>query len=261
VLSIVEAIPQIIEGLIDALPTVISLLIQALLNNLPKIIGGLIQVVIGIVQALPQIFGSLIEGVVNVFAGIWDGLGKVFGNIGGWFKEKFGGAVKAIKDVFGGIGSFFTGVWNNIKNIFSKVGKAIGDAVSKAVKTAVNWVLEKAIGIINGFIKAINFAIEVINLIPGVELNKLSLLAVPKLAKGGIIDSATLAVVGEQGKEAVMPLENNTEWMDMLADKLSAKGAPSKIVLTIDGRELGHATINSINNLTRQTGKLQLALV
>lgn len=45
---------------------------------------------------------------------------------------------------------------------------------------------------------------------------------VPMLAKGGVVDGATLAVIGEAGKEAVMPLENNTGWINDLAQKISA---------------------------------------
>lgn len=45
---------------------------------------------------------------------------------------------------------------------------------------------------------------------------------VPAFAKGGVVSSPTLALVGEAGKEAVMPLENNTGWITELAEKLSA---------------------------------------
>ena len=64
--------------------------------------------------------------------------------------------------------------------------------------------------------------------------------------------------------EAVLPLDRNTEWMDTLADKIAARSggqAPSKIILTIDGKELGRATINNINSITKQTGSLPLVLV
>lgn len=44
----------------------------------------------------------------------------------------------------------------------------------------------------------------------------------PALAKGGIVTSPTTALIGEAGAEAVMPLENNTEWIYMLADQLSS---------------------------------------
>ena len=164
---------------------------------------------------------------------------------------------------------WFQNLWKSIKNFFSDaktffadVGKKIGDAISGAVKGAVNAILKNIVNKINTFIGAINTAIGIINAIPGVNINKLSKLSVPQLAKGGIVDSATLAVIGERGKEAVLPLENNIGWMDSLADKIAARNStPSRIVLSVDGRELGYAAINSINGITRQTGHLQLALV
>ena len=42
------------------------------------------------------------------------------------------------------------------------------------------------------------------------------------LAKGGIVDGATRAIIGEDGKEAVVPLEHNTEWMDIIANRLTS---------------------------------------
>lgn len=45
---------------------------------------------------------------------------------------------------------------------------------------------------------------------------------VPAMAKGGIVDKATFAMIGEDGKEAVMPLENNTGWIEELAGKLNS---------------------------------------
>lgn len=202
------------------------------------------------------------SGVTKFFAGIWKGIKDAFSAVGTWFANTFKGAWKGISDAFSGVGLFFATIWSTIKNTFSKIGSTIGDAVSGAFKSAINWVLEKAIGIINGFISAINGCIGVINKIPGVEIKKISKLDVPQLAKGGIVDAATLAVIGERGKEAVLPLENNTGWMDALADKLATRNSsPSRIVLMVDGKELGYATINSINGITRQTGQLQLALV
>ena len=195
------------------------------------------------------------------FGNLWEGIKDVFQNIGTWFKNIFNDAWKAVKGVFSGVGEFFAGVWNTIKKQFSEIGQKIGNAVSNAFSKAVNWVLDKAIGLINGFIKALNKAISIINKIPGVDIKKIDMLEVPQMAKGGIVNSATLALFGEQGREAVIPLENNTEWMDVLANRIAERNnTPSKIVLMLDGKELGYASINSINGITKQTGKLQLAL-
>jgi phage-related protein len=227
------------------------------------------------------------EGFRNFWIGLWEGIKKVFSAVWKWIKEAIASLVAAfnsaklgitsawqsipgffanvwegIKRAFSAVGSFFSGIWKTVKTIFTEAGSAIGSAVSNAFSSAVNWVLEQAISLINGFLGAINFAAGIINKIPGVNIKTLSLLSVPKLATGGITTGATMAMIGERGKEAVLPLENNTGWMDVLAERIAAKnGAPTRIALVLDGKELGHATIKSINNITKQTGSLQLALV
>lgn len=44
------------------------------------------------------------------------------------------------------------------------------------------------------------------------------------LAQGGIVNSPTLSMVGEAGREAVIPLENNTGWIDTLAGDIVNRG-------------------------------------
>ena len=204
------------------------------------------------------------SSVKTWFSSLWNGIKAVFASVGSWFTGIFTGAWNGIKSVFAAVGGFFSGVWNTIKGIFSNVGTAIAAGIKGAVSTAVNKVLSVACGIINGFISAINFAIGIINAIPGVNIGKLTPLTVPAMAKGGVVDSATLAVIGEQGKEAVMPLENNLEWLDKLAgmlnDRMGGSGARN-IVLQVDGKTFAQASIDSINQLTKQTGSLGLAII
>lgn len=202
---------------------------------------------------------SAFSSIGSFFTGIWDKIRNAFSAVGTFFKDKFQSAVNSIKNVFSSITGFFSDVWNKVKSIFSNVGSAIGGAITNTVKTAINGVLSTATKIINGFISAINVAISVINAIPGVNIKKLSKLSVPKLAEGGIVDSATLAMIGEDGKEAVLPLEKNTEWIDKLADRLASRtGGNTPIVLNVDGKTFAQTSINTINELTRQTGSLKL---
>jgi phage-related minor tail protein len=150
----------------------------------------------------------------------WSNIKGGFSNVGGWFGDQFRQGWNNITNVFSKVGDFFGGVWNTIKSIFSKVGSTIADAVGGTVKKAINAVLSMAIKIINGFISAINLAISAINLIPGVNIKKLNKLEVPQMARGGIVKRPTLAQIGEDGAEAVIPLENNTEWLDKVAQRL-----------------------------------------
>ena len=82
------------------------------------------------------------------------------------------------------------------------------------------------------------------------------------MAKGGVIDSATLAVVGEKGKEAVVPLENNLEWLDKLADRIAAKQGNNKpLYLVVDKQVLGKVSAEGINDITALTGTIPLRIV
>ena len=84
---------------------------------------------------------------------------------------------------------------------------------------------------------------------------------IPRLATGGIATRSTLANIGENGREAVLPLDNNTQWMDTLADKIAERNSgPSKIVLKVGEKEFAWAAINGINSITKQTGAIQLTL-
>lgn len=52
-------------------------------------------------------------------------------------------------------------------------------------------------------------------------LTKIPHLSVAWYARGGIVDGATLIGAGEAGKEAIVPLERNTQWVTMVANELA----------------------------------------
>ena len=246
---------------------------NSVLNWFSNLWNGIKNVFNVVATWFSNIFKSAWNGIQSAwgsvkswFSGIWDGIKGIFSAVGSWFSGIFTSAVNGIKNVFSGITGFFSGIWNSIKTIFSNVGTAIATGIKGAVSTAVNKVLSVACNIINGFIKAINFAIDIINAIPGVNIGRVQELSVPTMAKGGVVDSATLAMIGEQGKEAVVPLENNLGWLNKLADMLNERMGESdsgrkNIILQVDGKTFAQTSIDSINQLTRQTGSLGLALM
>lgn len=83
-------------------------------------------------------------------------------------------------------------------------------------------------------------------------------------ARGGVFDKPTLfpygngaiGGLGEAGAEAIVPLENNTEWLDKIAAKL--QGGAQPIYLNVDGKTFAEISVESINQLTRQRGSLPL---
>lgn len=240
------------------------------------------------------------SGVKSFFSSIWKGIKGVFGTVGSWFKGIFDGAVKKIKGAFNGISGFFGGIWKGIKgafgnvtgwfkdvfskawqgvkNVFSTGGKifdGIKDGIANVFKSVVNAIIggiNKIIAFpfnkINGLLNKIR-SVSIFSFKPFESLwseNPLPVPQIPKLAKGAIIDTPTLAMVGEAGKEAVMPLENNTGWIDQLADRIASRipqttvsnggDTTLTIELSIGGKKFGKVCSESINNLKKRSGRL-----
>jgi phage-related protein len=242
-----------------------------------KVIQPIVEFFTGLWNKIKEIFGSVKDWFSEKFLGAWEGIKQAFSVFVDYFKMcwenvkaifsvvknvlsgNFKDAWEGIKQIFSNVSTFFKGVFDKITGIFSNIGEKIGSAIKGAVSKAINTVLSTAVSIINGFIGAINTAISLINAIPGVNISKLKKLSVPQLAKGGIVDTATLAVIGERGKEAVMPLENNTEWMDVLAKRLQPQGN-TPIILQVDGKTFAEIACGAINDLTRQRGSIPLVI-
>lgn len=242
-----------------------------------KVVQPIVKFFTNLWSKIEEIFGKVKEWFVEKFSGAWEGIKQVFSVFVDYFKMQwenvklifsvvkdvltgnFSDAWEGIKKIFNNFTSFFSGLWDKIKSTFSALGTKIGDAIGGSVKAGINkvitWIentINKAIGLING-------AIGIINKLPGVSVPKLSKLSLPRLAKGGIVDSATIAMIGEQGKEAVVPLENNTEWIDMLAAKLGGVGS-APIILQVDGKTFAETSVTTINQLTKQRGSLPLVI-
>ena len=154
------------------------------------------------------------------FSGVWSDIKTVFNAVDSHFGNVFSKAYNKVKDVFNNLPSFFSGLWDRIKSTFSSLGTKLGDAIGGGVKSGINGILGMIEGAINDALNMINGALSMINKIPGVEIGKFSMVSLPRLAKGAIVDEPTLAEIGENGKEAVIPLENNTGWINGLAKNL-----------------------------------------
>ena len=187
--------------------------------------------------------GNIIDGLKNgilngiskikqACTDIWTAIKEKFSNVGSWFKDKFSDAWQKVKDVFSKGGKIFDGIKEGISDTFKTVVNGLIGGINKVIKVpfdAINGMLNKIRGI------------EVAGITPFKNLwsyNPLSVPQIPKLALGGIVNRpgrGVPAIIGEAGAEAVLPLENNTEWMDILADKI---GGNVTIPIYMDGKKI-----------------------
>lgn len=245
-MALVEAIPEIIPALVEAIPQIITTIIDAVVESIPKILEAGIDLFMAIVDSIPKVIPEILKGVLDIISGIVKGI------VDGVPK-----LLKAAKELFGTI---LTAIGDLIKKLPQKLGEVIKSIKTNLVEKAkklmdFKWELPK--------IKLPHFSIS-----GKFSLNPPSIpkISVEWYAKGGVFDAPTLfgyggrlGGLGEQGAEAIVPLEKNTEWLDRIAERLGAS-QEKQIILQVDGKTFAQTSIESINQLTRQTGKLSLNL-
>ena len=247
-------------NIFEPVKKIYSLWIKPVIDKIVEIIKKTVEVIGALFVGLWNLLKlKAIDPIANGFKKLWADIKEFFKPAVDFFGDIFSKAYKKIKEKFEPIKTFFSNLWSGIKKTFTNFGKILGDAMGKAVKGAINSVISLIESRINTAVNLINGAIKLINKLPGVSVEKLTTLKLPRLATGGIVTGSTIANIGEAGREAVLPLENNTGWMDILADRIASRNStPSRLVLMLDGKELGYATINSFNNIYKQTGTLPI---
>lgn len=188
-------------------------------------------------------FEEFKTNVVAKFQTIKQKVSDVFQNV----KQTITDAIENAKSKFNDLKEKVLSVWETVKSKFTSLGSVIGSAISGAIKTAINNVLSLVESKINSAVSLINSAISLINKLPGVSVNYLSSVSLPRLAKGGVVNNpgrGVPAVIGEAGAEAVLPLERNTEWMDILADKINSNSGQVTIPIYLSGKQIAKYVVD-----------------
>lgn len=234
---IIAAAIAVVVGLIiqnwDTIKGVLSTVGQWIWNNVLLPVWNFIKGVIDIIVAIFWNLVSVLDGITTTIGGM---LKAPFENMEETAKSVF----KGVKEIFEGVGKVFKGIFTgDMKTAlegFKQIFKGIFDSLWAIAKAPLNLIIRG----INSLIRGANkIKFDVPDWVPGIGGKSLgfSIPQIPLLAKGGVISRPTQAILGEAGKEAVMPLENNTEWIDILADKLAGKISSSGSTnVYLDGR-------------------------
>lgn len=197
-----------------------------------NIIIAIIDSIVSIIKLTISVIDGIVSTLVTIIAAPFQTAGQMISEVINGVKQMFSGLVKIIKSLING----------DIKGVLEGFKTFLGGFVN------VVWAILKAP--INFLIKGINALIRGVNKIKfdvpdwvpviGGQRWGFNLPSIPELAKGGIISQPTQAIIGEAGKEAVVPLENNTEWLDLMVDKLASKIGTSggAYIINLDGRTI-----------------------
>lgn len=177
------------------------------------------EVVVPRVNAVIETFQFLWNEVFSPIVDfLWENLKPAFENV----FETIGNVIDNLKDTFSGLINFITGIftgdweraWNGIKDVFKGIINGIVSLLEGGINAMVNG--------LNGFLSGFNNIVESIGDKVGLNISipKISKVNLPRLATGAIVYKPTIAEIGEEGKEAILPLTN----------KLAMKTLASEIV-------------------------------
>lgn len=260
-----SVVSEVLSGFFSAAWNAIKAIWDFVVGYYQGIWNGIKAVYSVVSSVLTEFFSAAWNGIKGIwdavsgyFSGIWNGIKSIFSGVSGWFQSIFQSAWDAVKGVFSGFGAFFSGLWDTIKTTFSNLGSNLADAIGGAVRSGLNGVLSMIENTINNGIGLINGAIGLINKLPGVSVGTIGELSLPRLAKGGIVDNVTTAIIGEDGREAVIPLERNTKWIDVMASKLATKLSSGGYTNT---QSMSNSVVNNFyqtNNSPKSLSRLEI---
>jgi TP901 family phage tail tape measure protein len=155
-----------------------------------------VKAVVGFVKGAIAVIGAVVGGIVTAFNAV-----KTFitVTVPGFFVT----AGQKVMDFWVGIGSFFSGIFTGIVDIFKSIGTTVGSAVAGAFRAVVNAVLAGVQTVLNAPINALNAALGIINKIPGVDISLIPTFQLPRLARGTMDWPGGPAMVHERGGEII----------------------------------------------------------
>jgi len=149
--------------------------------------GGILHTAL---NKIMELWGEVWVSVKLKFAAIAGFISGIWEDHFGWLRP--GGAIHRALDVFR---DKWASVWGAIKGFVKGPVNFIIDGVNKLLDVMnamkIGWEAKKVRGV---------------TIVPGFEFAPFNIAHIPKMAAGGIVTSPTLAMLGEAGPEAVVPL-------------------------------------------------------
>lgn len=233
-----------------------------ILTGLPALIAGWAGAIGPLVAAL----GTLGQVLIGVFSGPvgWIALAVAAGVAIYAFRDQIGAAFKVIGKIIVDAAKLFLSnyvkpltaggeaVVNGLRSAFSSIGKFLTEPFKKAVdsiKAVFRGLLQFIAKGINSAIGQVNKLIAGFNRLPAPDIPLIPTLSVPAFATGGVVSQPTLAMVGEAGREYIIPEDKMAQ---AAANYLSGVRGDGVIPAFANGGTAGAAGGGGAGNTTVQ---------
>jgi len=269
ILITLEGFYNIFKGIMEVLKGAWYILVGIFTGDFEKIkegfglmCEGIKNIFIGLIQIITGLFVTALGIIVGLFVSIvnWIKVNVItpIANFGkGLWDNWVNGAKIAwstIKSVFSGFADFFGSIiskaWSKVKTAFTVGGiifNGIKDGIASVFKTVVNKLIDGINVVVGAPFKAINSMLNkirstsVLGVSPFKNLwnkNPIGIPTIPKLATGGVVNRPTRAIIGEAGAERIIPLSQDAEWIEKVANAFANKvnNGGGAVNVYLDGR-------------------------
>lgn len=239
---LVPVIEWIIENILPVLMPIIQSLIEGVLNfigfvsdmvaNIMDFLSGLIDFIVGIFAGDWE---QAWAGIREMFSSIWNSMKLILSTIWNNMKDGVKAAISAIKGHISDSLHNIKGGWRESWTSMKTTLFGILDTIKSGFREKINSIISFVENMANSVVTGVNKVLEALNSV-GFDmpdwlgggtfhpnLQTLSTISIPRLANGGITTGSTLANIGEAGREAVLPLENNLSYLEPLAEMIASK--------------------------------------
>jgi len=256
VTAVVEYISELIDGFLSWMNEAFGEEFRATVESLRETVGFWVSLITGAIEAIT----TIIRLGLGVIKAMWDSdflfmrtiIITTFGIIErvittAWkilstiIEMGINNIMNIIQILLALLRGDFTAVWGSIKDIVKNMVDGIGTILG-TIKGSVKSVLNAIIGFINKVIDGLNsISIDIPDWVPeyGGKTFGIDIAKIPTLQYGGIITEPTLALAGEAGPEAFIPL-------DRLEEMMAGRGNIT-VTLEVDGRKLAEI-VRGYNN-------------
>lgn len=223
--AMIDALPEIVENIVDILIDSIDLLLDAAVKIIEALCDYFFE---------PENLAKIIDATLKIIVKIVEGIIEAVWKIG-----------KAAYEIIDKLVGTLSECWDQLKQAGRDILDSIMDGVVEKWNDWVSWWEN-----IGGYIYD--------KLHPGDDGADFPTGGtVPAMAVGGIVTAPTRALIGENGAEVILPLENNTHWMDILAAKISGAGGAG---VTIGEINVTVSDANSVGIGQRIVEQIDIAL-
>ena len=242
--------------------TSVKNVLNSINNSINKSINDLHNKVNSSLNSIKNMINSFGNAIKNAFRGVFNNVGKEMDSLNRQYKSLLNSMIRETSGAGSPLKSSFSSAFSNIRrNSVDKI-RDMCSQIKSQIRSLANYInySNATWRIKMPHIYQTSFGDP--------NTGQTPKWSVSYFAKGGIVDRPTNAIIGEAGKEAIMPLENNTGWIDNLGDRIAQNIAnvnslginnnsnPNNLTveLQVDKETLAKKTIEGINQITNRTG-------